>query len=175
MKINGNLTFDVLGSGQLENAIIERLASNPTGVAGRIYYNTTANAYYYFDGTTWQIFSAASSAVASFQTSLSGLTPSGPTTGAITLAGTLGVASGGTGASVTPTNGQLLIGNGSSFTVASVGTGTGISTTTGAGTLQINNTGVTSIIAGTGISVNAATGAVTVTNTSVPTLTATYI
>jgi hypothetical protein len=43
---------------------------------------------------TW---AASSGGVTSFQTSLSGLTPSTSTTGAVTLAGTLGVASGGTG------------------------------------------------------------------------------
>jgi hypothetical protein len=40
---------------------------------------------------------ATSAPVLSFQTSLSGLTPSTATTGVVTLAGTLGVASGGTG------------------------------------------------------------------------------
>lgn len=44
---------------------------------------------------TW---AASTGGVTSFQTSLSGLTPSTSSTGAITLAGTLGVASGGTGA-----------------------------------------------------------------------------
>jgi hypothetical protein len=106
--------------------------------------------------------------VLSFQTSLSGLTPSSATTGTVTLAGTLGPASGGTGATATPTNGQLLIGNGTNFTVATLASGTGISTTTGAGTLQVNNTGVTAFTSGTGLSVNtAATGSVSVTNTGV--------
>ena len=50
------------------------------------------------DGTTasWQ---ASSGGVSTFQTSLSGLTPSTATSGAITLAGTLGATSGGTGQS----------------------------------------------------------------------------
>ena len=43
---------------------------------------------------TW---STPSTDVTTFQTSLSGLTPSSPTTGAVTLAGTLGPTSGGTG------------------------------------------------------------------------------
>jgi hypothetical protein len=76
-------------------------------------------------------------------------------------------AQGGTGATATPTNGQLLVGNGTNYTVATLGTGTGISTTVGAGTLQINNTGVTSNVAGTGIGVSGATGAVTITNNGV--------
>jgi len=77
------------------------------------------------------------------------------------------VAQGGTGVTTTPTNGQLLVGNGTNYTVATLGSGTGISTTTGAGTLTVNNTGVTSNVAGTGISVSGATGAVTITNSGV--------
>jgi hypothetical protein len=82
-------------------------------------------------------------------------------------ANTITVGYGGTGVTTTPTNGQLLIGNGTNYTVASLGTSTGISTTTGSGTLTINNTGVTSNVAGTGISVSGATGAVTITNSGV--------
>ena len=51
---------------------------------------------------------------------------------------------------------------------ATVVAGTGISvtssTTTGAATATVNNTGVTSVAAGTGISVSASTGGVTITN-----------
>ena len=53
---------------------------------------------------------------------------------------------------------------------ATVVAGTGISvtssTTTGAATATVNNTGVTSVAAGTGISVSASTGASTITNTA---------
>ena len=170
--------------------------------------------------------------VTSFQTSLSGLAPSTSTTGDITLAGTLGATSGGTGLSsyvvgdllfanspttlarladvatgnvlrsggvgvapawgkvtlttdvtgvlpvtnggtnlsTTPTNGQLLIGNGTGYTLSTITAGTAISVTNGAGTISIANTGVTSAVAGTGISVSAATGAVTFTNTGVTSL-----
>jgi len=72
-------------------------------------------------GTVKLLASNATSApVLSFQTSLSGLTPSTATTGVVTLAGTLGVASGGSGA-VTLTG--ILKGNGTSaFTAATAGT-----------------------------------------------------
>ena len=60
--------------------------------------------------------SVANTGVLSFQTSLSGLTPSTATTGAVTLAGTLGVPSGGSGA-VTLTG--YLKGNGTSPFTAS--------------------------------------------------------
>ena len=67
------------------------------GSFGAVRYNTSLGAFEGYISTGWQQFSL-SGGVTSFQTSLSGLTPSSSSTGAITLAGTLGVPSGGTGA-----------------------------------------------------------------------------
>jgi hypothetical protein len=75
------------------------------------------------------------------------------------------VINGGTGLGTIPTNGQLLIGNGSGYTLNTLGYGAGISVTNGLGTITLANTGVLSNIAGTGISVSSATGNVTITNT----------
>ena len=69
------------------------------------------------------------------------------------LSTTLAVTSGGTGVTTTPTNGQLLIGNGTNYTVATLGTGTGISITAGSGTLQVNNTLPMTYPTGSGIAV----------------------
>ena len=136
------------------------LSITGTASAGQILYGTGAGT------ASWQALS--SQAVTTFQTSLSGLTPSVATSGAITLSGTLGATSGGTGTSTAPTAGQLPVGvTGGTYTPFTVTSGTGISTTVGSGTFQINNTGVTSNVAGTGISVSAATGAVTISNTGV--------
>jgi len=93
------------------------------------------------NGTTAS-WAASSGGVTSFQTSLSGLTPSSSTTGAITLAGTLGATSGGTSqsayttgdllyASATNTlsklpigtNGYVLTSNGSTVSWAAGGSG----------------------------------------------------
>jgi hypothetical protein len=87
-----------------------------------------------------------------------------------TLGGGLGiipVISGGTGLSTVPTNGQLLIGNSTGYTLNTLGAGAGISITNGSGTISVANTGVLSNIAGAGISVSSATGNVTVANTGV--------
>jgi hypothetical protein len=59
------------------------------------------------------------------------------------------VASGGTGLSAIPTNGQLLIGNGSGYTLNTLGASTGITVTNGAGTIVVANSGVLSYSAGT--------------------------
>lgn len=53
------------------------------------------------------------------------------------VSGTLAIGNGGTGLTGTPTNGQLLIGNGSGYTLAALSAGTGISITNGAGTISI--------------------------------------
>jgi hypothetical protein len=74
---------------------------NTNLVNGELAINITDGKLYYKDnaGVVKLLASnAGSSPVTSFQTSLSGLTPSTSTTGAITLAGTLGLTSGGTGA-----------------------------------------------------------------------------
>jgi hypothetical protein len=61
---------------------------------------------------TW---AASTGGVTSFQTSLSGLTPNTSSTGAITLAGTLGATSGGTGLTSVGTAGNILTSNGTTW------------------------------------------------------------
>lgn len=73
---------------------------------------------------------AASAGANSDITSLSGLTTA------------LSVPQGGTGLSTAPSNGQLLIGNGTDYTLATLTDGTGISITEGAGSITISSTGV---------------------------------
>jgi hypothetical protein len=85
----------------------------------------------------------------------------------INLGSALPVASGGTGLTTIPTNGQLLIGNGTGYTLNTLGYGSGISVTSGSGTITVANTGVLSNIAGSGISVSNATGDVIINNTGV--------
>ena len=59
------------------------------------------------------------------------------------------VINGGTGLATIPTDGQLLIGNGTGYTLNTLGTGAGISVTNAAGTITIANTGVLSWSGGT--------------------------
>lgn len=105
------------------------------------------------------------------------LSASGNTSLATVTAGTwngsaISVSYGGTGLTAAPTNGQLLIGNGTGYTLAGLTAGTAIGVSNGSGTITINNTGVTSAVAGTGISVSGSTGAVTITNSGVTSLAA---
>ena len=59
------------------------------------------------------------------------------------------VINGGTGLGTIPINGQLLIGNGTGYTLRTLTAGTGITVTNGAGTITLASSGVTSFSAGT--------------------------
>jgi hypothetical protein len=89
-------------------------------------------------GTAPQWTTASTLAATSFQTSMAGLTPSTATTGAITLAGTLGPASGGTG-----------ISNNASATVTSSGNFAYTRTLTAATNVTFPTTGTLATRAGT--------------------------
>ncbi len=102
---------------------------------------------------------------------VSGLTFSGgPVTqsGVITMAGTLGISSGGTGLSAAPTNGQLLIGNGSGFVLSALTAGTGVSVTNATGSITLANTApdqTVTLTNGTAISVTGTYPSFTIANT----------
>lgn len=99
-------------------------------------------------------------------------------TGAVDLTssevtGILPVARGGIGISSTPSNGRILIGNGSGYTLASITAGSGIAVTNGAGSISIASsiptinslTGALTITAGTSgsdVSVNSSSTTITI-------------
>jgi hypothetical protein len=93
------------------------------------------------NGTTASWSAAPAGGVTTFSAGTTGLTPNTGTTGAVTLAGTLGVANGGTGITSTPTNGQIPIGNGTTYTASTITAGTGISVTNASGSITIAATG----------------------------------
>ena len=86
--------------------------------------------------------SGAAGGVTTFSAGTTGFTPSTATSGAITLAGTLAVANGGTG-QTTYTDGQLLIGNstGNTLTKTTLTAGSGITITNGSGAITIAASG----------------------------------
>jgi hypothetical protein len=65
------------------------------------------------------------------------ITAVGTLTGGTWNATTIAVAHGGTGLTTTPTNGQLLIGNGTGYTLSTLTAGTNISVTDGSGSITI--------------------------------------
>jgi hypothetical protein len=63
--------------------------------------------------------------------------------------GFISVTGGGTGLGTIPTDGQLLIGNGTGYTLNTLGAGSGISVANGSGTITVANDGVLSFSGGT--------------------------
>ncbi len=88
-----------------------------------------------------------STLVSSFSAGTTGFTPNTATTGAVTLAGTLNVANGGTGLTALGAANTVLGVNaaGTAAEYKAVSAGTGISVVNGANVITINNTGVTSV------------------------------
>lgn len=92
---------------------------------------------------------------------------SGVTSSSLTSVGTIATgvwngtavthAYGGTGISSTPSNGQLLIGNGSGYTLSTLTAGSNITITEGSGSITIASSGGSSVSAGNGISVSGST------------------
>ena len=65
---------------------------------------------------------------------------------AANVTGIVNIANGGTDLSTAPTNGQLLVGNGTGYTLATLTQGTGISITNTAGAITIVNNGITPLV-----------------------------
>jgi len=144
------------------------IIGNGTNSATRLAIGT--NGYVLTSNGTTASWAASTGGVTSFTTSLSGLTPNTASTGAITLAGTLGATSGGTSQS-TYTTGDLLYSSASN-TLSKLGIGsTGQVLTVSAGGVPVWGaaaaSGVTTISFGsTGLTPSTATsGAVTVAGT----------
>ncbi|MFS4459371.1 tail fiber domain-containing protein [Bdellovibrio sp. HCB2-146] len=86
---------------------------------------------------------------------------------------TVTVAKGGTGLTTTPTNGQVLIGNGTGYALSTLTAGSGVTITNGSGSITINATGsggtVTNVATGTGLTGGpiTGTGTISLANTAV--------
>jgi hypothetical protein len=133
---NTILTAGGAGALQLPSGIT---GSQPAGVsAGGMRWNTTVPRLEFYNGSAWVAITGGSQ-VSTFSGGTTGLTPNTATSGAITLAGTLVVGNGGTGLSSTPTNGQLLIGNGTNYTLSTLTAGNGILVANTSGAITISN------------------------------------
>lgn len=136
-------------------------AQQPVGADGQLRFNTTTSTFDGYSAGSWRQFSTAGG-VSSFSGGSTGFLPSTPTSGAISLTGTLVAASGGTGANTLT---GYVYGNGTSAMTAS----TTIPTTDLSGTVtnaQLSNSSIS--INGSSVSLG---GSVTVTATATNALT----
>ena len=123
------------------------------GITGQVFTSGGASA-----APSWTSLSGVS--VTSFSGDVTGLTPATPTTGAITLGGTLNVAHGGTGSPSAPTSGQFLYSSGGT-TYAPTTLSSQAVTTLNFGTTGLTPSTATSgaiTVAGTLVAVNGGTG-----------------
>jgi hypothetical protein len=113
--------------------------------AGELALNVTDGKLYYNDGGTVKLLASngASSPVTSFSAGTTGLTPNTATTGAITLAGTLGTANGGTNLTTFTSGGAMYATSTSALTTGTLPVtagGTGLATITAGRVLFGNGT-----------------------------------
>jgi trimeric autotransporter adhesin len=119
---------------------------------GVVYGNGTSAVSATSAGTTGQVLIAttgsapswgsvpSTAAVTSFSAGTTGLTPSTGTTGAVTLAGTLNVANGGTGTTTSTGSGSVVLSSSPSLTTPTLGAATGTSLAVSASALTSSNT-----------------------------------
>ena len=121
--LSANRTFDVgAGTGITVNA--NDVAITATGVSAAAYGSASAVGTFTVNAQG-QLTAAADVAIA--------------ISAAAVTSGTLAVARGGTALSSTPTNGQLLIGNGTNYTLATItGTASQVTVTNGSGTITLS-------------------------------------
>jgi hypothetical protein len=157
-----------LNRNQLLNTSMHNLPTAPENpVIGQMYYNTTQNKLFVFDGTSWipasgeyihpndgggsiatpltggSVISAITVNALGHVTSTATRTLTPEDIGAATSTHTHSysqVLTSLTGTSTAAANGQLLIGNGTNFTKATLTAGTNVSITNGAGTITISAT-----------------------------------
>jgi len=150
LNVSGNIN---LNSNQLQNVVIQPLGADPSGIAGKIYYNSGTNKLRLYDGTNWVDLSTGSSSNTTYD--LSGIGSTNGTAGVrlagsdatnddvlIVGAGTVGVTRSGNTLTVTGTDSAA-------GTVTSVSGGTGITITGSASvtpTVNIDYTGTDNII-----------------------------
>ena len=144
--------------------IVTFKASGQTGVSIAV----GESAFVYFNGTDY-VKVSGTVAVASFQTSLGGLTPSTATTGVVTLAGTLNTTSGGTGLTTFTAGDVPYYASGSVLSKLAIGTAGQFLTSTGTAPQwsTLSGVAVTTFSAGTtGFTPSSATsGAITLAGT----------
>ena len=150
LDVQGNLN---LNNNQIQNVIIQPLGADPSGIAGKIYYNSGTSKLRLYDGSAWVDLTTGADGDTTYD--LSGVGSTNGTAG-VRLAGSDGtnddvlIVGAGT-TTVTRSSNTLTVTSNDQFdgTVTSVSSGTGISvtgTTTVAPTVNITYSGAANAI-----------------------------
>ena len=140
ITLGGTLNITNGGTGATtQTGAINSLMPSQSGQSGKFLTTDGSN-------VTWTSGVPGSGTVTSVDASggFTGMTfTGGPISGAgtLTLGGVLSAANGGTGTSSTPSSGQILIGNGTNYTLNTLTAGSNITITNGPGTITIAATG----------------------------------
>ena len=138
-----NVAYGGTGATTAAQALINLLPTTNLGTQGYALFNNGAGGFYW--AAAGGGGGGGGTGVPSFSAGSTGLQPSAVTTGAVTLSGVLNVASGGTGRSTVPANGQLLIGNGTGYSLTTLTQGPGVTITNTAGGITISATGTSGV------------------------------
>ena len=166
MAINYN-TADMALYAKNSGGVVKLLMNNPAGLK----YPTadgTANQVVKTDGAGNLSFASLSGLVVStFSAGSTGLTPATATTGAVTLAGTLNVANGGTGVTTSTGSGNVVLSTSPTLVTPALGTPSALVLTNATG-LPLGSTGVTGTLpiarGGTGLTATPANGEIDIGN-----------
>jgi hypothetical protein len=121
VTVGGTLVAANGGTGQSSYTAGDLLYASGSTAISKIAIGTSGQILTVSGGIpSWQ--PAPATGVTSFSAGTTGLTPSTGTTGAVTLAGTLAVANGGTNGTATPTAGTVAYGTGTAYAFTSAGT-----------------------------------------------------
>lgn len=132
VTVAGTLVAANGGTGQSTYTIGDLLYASGTAALSKLGVGTNGYILTVNAGVpSWQ--PAPASGVTSFSAGTTGLTPSTSTTGAVTLAGTLAIANGGTNSTATPTAGGVGYGTGTAHAYTVAGTTGQVLTSNGAG------------------------------------------
>lgn len=142
LTLAGGLVVSNGGTGASTLTLNGILYGNGTSAIGATSAGTTGTVLIGNTGSAPSFSALTGLAVTSLSFGTTGLTPNSATQGAITVAGTLAQANGGTG-NTTYTDGQLLIGNssGNGLTKATLTAGANVTITNGNGSITIASSG----------------------------------
>jgi hypothetical protein len=132
VTVGGTLVAANGGTGQSSYATGDLLYASGSAAISKLGVGTNGYILTVSGGLpSWQ--PAPATGVTSFSAGTTGLTPSTGTTGAVTLAGTLAIANGGTNGTATPTAGTVAYGTGTAYAFTSAGTSGQVLQSNGAG------------------------------------------